>query len=162
MDDRSIGRADLESPILPKSPDPVLESYFRQQLEQLYADPSQALATNDGIDVDKFSGFTAEQAQSDDDKGYNFHLFARPSALGSASVGTSNRPQRIALRSPSPAGGELGFSSGGRPHEYYFAGDTSAELAEQYVRAAVSSQDIMEGLKIRWVYCFALERQVWT
>ncbi|KAF6230880.1 hypothetical protein HO173_010996 [Letharia columbiana] len=151
MDDRSIGRTDLVSPISePNSPDPVLESYFRQQLEQLYADPSQALATNDGTEVDQIRGASVEQVQTEDREEYDFRLFTRPHASGTASVGASNGPQRIAIRSPSPAGGESGFTSVGRPDKYYFAGDTGAELAQQYARAAVSGQDIVEGLKMRW------------
>lgn len=157
MVDRSIGRTDLVSPISePNSPDPVLESYFRQQLEQLYADPSQALATNDGTEVDQIRGASVEQVQTEDREEYDFRLFTRPHASGTASVGASNGPQRIAIRSPSPAGGESGFTSAGRPDNYYFAGDTGAELAEQYARAAVSGQDIVEGLKMRWVCRFVL------
>lgn len=151
MDNRSIGRADIEtSTTEPKSPNPVLETFYRQQLEQLYADPSQTLAS-DGTDHGNVGGATVEQVQGEDEEEYDFRLFTRPSASGPASVGASNILQRIALRSPSPASGESGFTSGRRPDKYYFAGDTGRELTEQYERAAVSGQDIIEGLKIRWV-----------
>lgn len=153
MDDRSIS-LDLESPTSdPNSPDPILESYFRQQLQQLYADPSQPLATNVQTESVKLGGATVEQVQGEDEEEYDFRLFKRPLASGPASVGASTGPQRIALRSPSPADGELGFTSGGRPEKYYFAGDVGSELAGQYARAAVSGQDIIEGLKMRWVCC---------
>ena len=154
MDDHSIGRADLESLITEQnSPDPVLESYFRQQLQQRYADPSQALAASGGTEIDTAHGAISEQPQSDKGEVYDFPLFARPSASGPASVGLNNGPQRITLRSPSPARDSLGLISGGRPDEYYFAGDTGPELTEQYTQAAVSGQDIIEGLSMRWVCC---------
>ena len=152
MGDRSIVRIDLESSTSePNSPDPALESYFRQQLEQLYADPSQALAASDGTQKGKNDQAIAENTQDDDDEEYEFRLFRRPLVSGPALIGTSSGPQRIALRSPSPAGDGLHFVNGGRPDEYYFSGDTSAELAEQYAQAAVSGQDIISGLKLRWV-----------
>ena len=152
MDDHSIGRADIESPTFEaNSPDPVLETYFRQQLEQLYAGSSQALAASDGTEVDNHGETTVEHVPGEAEEEYEFRLFTRPSASGPALVGANNVPQRIALRSPSPAGRESGFTCGRRPDEYYFAGHTGAELAEQYARAAVSGQNIIEGLKIRWV-----------
>ncbi len=152
MVDRSIGRADIESSTIePNSPDPALETYFRQQLEQLYADPSQAFIANDRTDIKNHDRNFVEKDQGEVEGEYDFRLFTRPS------VGASNVPQRIALRSPSPARGEPGFSTGGRPDEYYFAGHTDDELAKQYARAAVSSQDIIEGLRIRWVCCFVLD-----
>ena len=154
MRDRSIGRIDLESSTSePNSPDPVLESYLRQQLEKLYADPSEASAASDGTQKDKNDQDIAENAQvDDDDEEYKFHLFRRSLRSGPALNGTSSGPQRIALRSPSPAGDGPHFVNGGRPDDYYFSGNTSAELAEQYAQAAVSEQDIISGLKIRWVY----------
>lgn len=153
MGDRSIGRIDLDSSTSKlNSPDPVLESYFRQQLEKLYADSSQALAASDGTEKDKNDQAIAENDQDDDDEGYEFHLFRRSLLSEPALIGTTSRPQRIALRSPSPAGNGPHFVNGGRPDEYYFSGDTSAELAEQYAQAAVSVQDIISGFKIRWVY----------
>ena len=152
MGDRSINRIDHESSTSePISPDPVLESYFRQQLEKLYADPSQALAASEGTQNDKNDQAIAETARDDDGEEYEFHLFRRSLVSGPALIGTSSGPQRIALRSPSPAGDGPGFVNGGRPHEYYFSGDTSAELAEQYAQVALSEKDIISGLKIRWV-----------
>ena len=146
MDDRSIDRIDLESSTPePNSPDPDLESYFRQKLEQLYANPSQALVARDGCQA------TAENAQDRNDKEYEFRLFRRPLVSGPALIDTSSGPQRITLRSPSPAGDGLHFVNGGRPDEYYFSGDTSSELAQQYAQAAISEQDIISGLKLRWV-----------
>lgn len=151
MEDQRIDRTDLlGSPKHePNSPDPVLESYFRQQLDQLYADPSEALATYGGIEADEISRDIGEQVQ-DEEEEYDFRLFTKPSSLGSTSVGASNIPQRITLKSPSPADDELALAGRGRPDEYYFAGHTDAQLMEQYVRAAVSGQDLIEGLKMRW------------
>ena len=154
MDCRSIGRIHLESSTAqPNCPDPVLESYFRQRLEQLYAAPSPTLAAHDESKLDSLGGATVENAQGEDEEEYDFRLFTRPS--GTASAGTSNVPQRIALRSSSPADGKLGFANGGRADGYYFAVQTDAELAEQYARAAVSGQGIIEGLKMRWVFSLA-------
>lgn len=153
MDDRSVERTDLESPTTEANPDPVLQSYYLQQLQQQYADPSQALAlaVNGGADSDAAHGAASEQAQDEKAEEYDFRLFTRTSALGTAHIGTSNGPQRVTLRSPSPVGNALVLASRGRPDEYYFAGLTSPELADQYTRAAVSGPEIIEGLKMRWV-----------
>ena len=152
MEDRSIDRTNLESSVTePNSPDPALESFYRQQLQQLYAEPSLAFAADGGTELDTVCGAAAEQLQGDEEDGYEFHLFTRSSALGLASVGTSKGPQRIALRSPSPADSGLGFKSRGRPDSYYFTGDTGLELAKQYAQAAVSGQNVIESLKSSWV-----------
>ena len=152
MDDRSIDRTNLESPVTePNSPDPALESFYRQQLQQLYVDPSLAFAAHGGTESDTACGTAAEQIQAEEADGYEFNLFTRSSASGLASVGTSNGPQRITLRSPSPADDGLGCTGEGRPDNYYFTGDTGLELAKQYTQAAVSGQDVIEGLKKSWV-----------
>ena len=152
MDERSIDRTNLESPVTePNSPDPAFESFYRQQLQQLYADPSLAFTAHGGTESDTACDTAAEQIQGDEADGYEFHLFTRSFASGLASVGTSNGPQRITLRSPSPADHDLGFTSGGRPDNYYFAGNTGVELAKQYTQAVVSGQDVIEGLKRSWV-----------
>ncbi len=150
MPDRSIDRTALESPTTePSSPDPVLESRFRQQLEQRYADPLDASVGNDGTDVDG----AVEQAPSDREE-YDFRLFARPAVAPTGA-------QRITLRSASPAAGrESGLTGSGRPDGYYFTGATGPELAEQYARAAVSSGDVIEGLGVRWVCCFVLIKRL--
>ena len=165
MEGRSITRTDLVSPDPEpnKNPDPILESYCRQRLEELYADSSssdEALnEEKDGNEVNPARRATPlEEAPGDRTNGeeYKFRLFARPPAL---SVDASSVHRRmITLRSLSPAvgGNGLGRSSSasrGRPDDYYFAGETSAELAAQYAHAATSGQEIIEGLKRRWV-CF--------
>ena len=161
MGDRSIGRADIESSTTElNSPNPALETYYRHQLEHLYAEPSEALAVNDAAESGNIDGATTEQAEGEDEEEYDFRLFKRASEPGPASVGASNVLQRIALRSPSPAGGESAFINGRRPDKYYFAGDAGRELAEQYAQAAVSGQDIMEGLKMRWVRYLVLDREI--
>lgn len=155
MENCSVECTDLESPTTEvDSRDPVLESYYLQQLQQRYADPSQALAASGGAGLDTTHEATSKQAQGEKAEEYDFRLFTRPSALGPASVGTSNGPQRVTLRSPSPVGDALGFTIRGRPDEYYFSGVTSPELAEQYTRAAVSGQEVIEGLNMRWVCHF--------
>ena len=163
MEDRSIDRTNLESPVTePNSPDPALKSFYRQQLQQLYADPSLVFAADGGTELDTACGAAAEQIQADEEDGYEFHLFSRSSASGLPSVGTSNGPQRIALRSPSPADSGLGFKSGGRPDNYYFTGNTGLELAKQYAQAAVSGQSVIEGLKRSWVCYVCLLERSWT
>ena len=153
MSDRSVDRTALDSPTTePSSPDPVLESRFRQQLQRRYADPFDASVGNDGTDVDG----TVEQAPSDrEEEGeYDFRLFARPAV---ASIGA----RRITLRSASPAAGrESGLTGRGRPDGYYFTGATGPELAEQYARAAVSSGDVIEGRGVRWVCRSVLIKRV--
>ena len=164
MDDRSIDRADIGSSTAePNSPDLVLESYFRRQLEQLYADPSPDLVAKERTELgDSGGATTVERIESEDEKEYDFKLFTRPLTSGPASVGANNVSQRIALRSPSPGDGEAGFTREGRPIEYYFAGHTGAELAEQYSQAAVSDQDIVDGLRMRWVCGFVLDLEIGT
>lgn len=153
MDDRAIDRADLGSPTTaPAISDPVLETYFRKQLEQLYAAPSQALEANHRTELGNRGEDTPEQLHGEHEEAYDFCLFTRQSA----SAGASNVLQRVDLRSPDPVGGQLDFTNRGRPDEYYFAGHPDAELAEEYMRAAVSSQDIIEGLRMRWVCCIVL------
>ena len=152
MSDCNISREDIECSLIePDSPDHVLETYFRQQLEQLYPDSSQAFAAVDGAEISNPGGAAAEQDQCENEREYDFRLFAKPLAPGPKPVGASSVPQRISLRSPSPADGKSGFKNGGRPAKYYFAGGTSPGLAEQYVQSAVSGEDIIEALKMRWV-----------
>ena len=152
MDTCRVNRTDLESPITELTiPDLVLEAHFRQQLQQRYADLSQTLATNDKTQLDATCEADPEQAQNDKGDDYEFRLFTRPSASGLASACKSNGFPRITLRSPSPTDDGLNLTSGGRPNDYYFTGDAAPELAEQYTQAAVSGQDIIEGLRIRWV-----------
>ena len=65
--------------------------------------------------------------------------------------GEEQGPQKISLRSPSPASGESGFVRTERPATYYYTGETSAERAEQYRIAAVSGEQLLQGLGTRWV-----------
>lgn len=81
---------------------------------------------------------------------YEFRLFARPSASGLATDERNELP-RVALRSPTPLNSEPGLINPQRAEDYYFTGKTSAEQAEQFARAAVSGEQVLENLGMRWV-----------
>ncbi len=86
----------------------------------------------------------------EDNAAYEFRLFA-----GSTGNRPSNRPdnglQRITLRSPTPLNSEPGFLRPQRPDGHYFSGDKSSEMAERFSSVAVSGEQVLEGLKMRWV-----------
>ena len=148
----SVRRTDLESRSSSYEPidsDPILETQFREQLEQIYADGT----ISEGIDgggSGMIGAAVAHQPAVEDEENYEFRLFARPSAAGpSNEAGITT--QMITLRSPTPLGGEPGFVNQRRSERYYFTGTASAELMDQYHKAAVSGETILEGLKVRWV-----------
>ena len=91
-----------------------------------------------------------EQNTSHEDEAYSFRLFAKSGVPG-PQEGEEQGPPKISLRSPSPASGEPGFVHTERSVTYYFTGETSAERAEQYRIAAVSGEQLLQGLGTRWV-----------
>ena len=155
MANHSINRTDLDSspPAEPRSPDPVLASYFRQQLQQRYADPYSEVSP--GIALLEEAAMEQEeeeargvQEKKKEEEGYDFRLFFSKPSSSAAAAG------RVVLRSPSPTAAQHngdGSRRGGRPDAYYFTGVTGPELAAQYAQAAVSGPDILAGLGVKWV-----------
>lgn len=151
----SVRRTDLESCSSSEgrgSPDPTLETRFRAQLQQSYAEEHQQvrLEHEERPPEGNLSSTDGQPPRDEDEAAYDFRLFA-----GSSGVRQSNSQgnglQRITLRSPTPLNGEPGFIRPQRPEGYYFSGAKSAEQAERFSVAAVSGEQVLEGLKTRWV-----------
>jgi len=82
--------------------------------------------------------------------GYEFRLFAKP-AKGTAQEKIGNTLQKIALRSPTPADRDPGFMQARRPDSFYFTGRGNPEQAKRFQESAVSAEDIMKNVSMRWV-----------
>lgn len=152
----SIRRADLESRSSSegsRSSDLESEACFREQLEQKYAfaEDYHIVKSNNGEPSRANIPSTVEPPVDDDEVAYDFRLFARSAGSG---LPASQKPglQRITLRSPTPINAEPGFMKAQRPQSYYLTGATTAELAEQFSRSAVSGKQVVECLKTRWVW----------
>ena len=133
-----------------ESIDHALEAQLREYFQPQYVNgitQSQDSQTNR---VEDASSNLVEQDLNDEDEGYSFRLFARPVVPG-LPEGEEQGPRKISLRSPSPASGEPGFVKAERPATYYFTGEISEERADQYRKAAVSGEQLLQGLKTRWV-----------
>lgn len=154
---RSIGsvrRRDLEyfsSSEGRGSPDPTLETRFRSQLQQSYAEEHHQVALEHGeLSPQGNLSSTNEPPRDEDEAAYEFRLFAGLSGFG-PSESQGNGLQRITLRSPTPLNGEPGFIRPQRPEGYYLTGAGSVGQAEQFSAAAVSGEQVLKGLKTRWV-----------
>jgi len=150
----SVRRTDLESRSSSEgrcSPDPTLETRFRAQLQQSYAEEHQQVGLKDveWSSQGKLSSIV-EPPRDEDEAAYEFRLFAGSSGIG-PSKSQGNGLQRITLRSPTPLNGEPGFIRPQRPEGYYFTGPGSVEQTERFSAAAVSGEQVLEGLKTRWV-----------
>lgn len=78
----------------------------------------------------------------DEEDEFEFRLFATP--------GKPTTAVRVRVRSPTPAHGEPGFVQPRRSDGYYFTGSNN-EKAEQYRDAAVTGEELVKGLRVRWV-----------
>lgn len=87
----------------------------------------------------------AESQTEHNDEEYDFRLFA---SLTDPSKPTRDR---ITLKSPTPPSGEPGFVKARRSDAYYFTGPLKLELQQQYRQAAISGDQIEQGLITRWV-----------
>lgn len=150
-------RADLISSQLstePSSPSSSLEGRFQQQFTS-----SRHFASLDGKTenepLDQPPTRTVEAAAQDEDE-YEFRLFAKPLDPTKPTPNT-----RIVVRSPSPTQGEPSLINPRRLDAYYFTGDTSEVLMEQYRRSAVTGEHITKGLITRWV-CSILQKGSFT
>lgn len=148
-----VSRSELETQASSENDDSIdhaLEAQFRIYFEPQYANGTTQSQGTEADRVEDASSNLVDQDLNDKDEGYSFRLFARPMVPG-LPKGEEQGPQKISLRSPSPASGEPGFVNAERPATYYFTGETSEERADQYRRAAVSGEQLVHGLKTRWV-----------
>ena len=151
---RRVARADLDSQSSSDddgNPDPTLEARFRDQVERSYADEGCKTETHDQGIVEDLDTAAVGQPVEEDEDAYTFRLFAGPKGSGPPK-GKDKGVQKVILSSPSPAGGEPGFVNPRRQLDYYFTGTASAEQAEQYSNATISSEQLLQGLKTRWVF----------
>ena len=148
-----MARADLKTEASSEDDDSIdhaLEAQFRDCFEPQYGNGTTQSQDPEAKRVENASSCLVEQNLNHEDEEYSFRLFARPVVPG-LPEGEEQGPQRICLRSPSPANDEPGFVNAERPATYYFTGETSTERAEQYRRAAVSGEQLLQGLRTRWV-----------
>jgi len=149
-----VRRADLISSqpsTEPSSPSSSLEGRFQQQLTSFYRDASLDNQIETGALNQPPTGTAEAEAQDEDE--YEFRLFAKP--LDSTKHTTNTR---IVLKSLTPIQGDPGFVKSRRSDAYYFTGNTSEALMEQYRCAAVTGEHITRGLGVRWVCSILQER----
>ena len=148
-----MARSELETEVSSEDDDSIdhaLEAQFRDYFEPQYVNGTTQSQGPEANRVEDASSNLVEQDLNDEDEGYSFRLFARPVVPG-LPEGKEQGPQKISLRSASPVGGDPGFVNAERPATYYFTGETGEERADQYRRAAVSGEQLLQGLKTRWV-----------
>lgn len=150
---RRVARAALDSQSSSDddgNPDPALKARFRDQAERSYADGGSKTEIHDqGIPEDLDTAAVGRPVKEDEEV-YTFRLFARPKKSG-LSKSKDKGIQKVTLRSPSPASGEPGFVNPRRQSAYYFTGTASIEQAQQYSKATISNEQLLQGLKTRWV-----------
>lgn len=146
-----IRRADLESrqpSVDSHSHDAEgLDLRLRQQLQQ----------TGEIIDEVQLTVQPSIQENGDgegvpvrDREEYEFRLFSKP-AVGIKQENSRTLTQRIALRSPTPKNEGPSFVTSRRPNSFYFTGPSSPRQAKVYVESAVSGEEVLRGLDIRYV-----------
>ena len=140
-------RADLrsESPSSEHSSSNLRWEYREQLTRHYTASSESAIYDTDSKDEkNKIRG--VEQVERKNAEEYEFQLYSRPKQQLQSSI-----RNKVILRSPSPPLGSPGFINGRRPATYYFTGQLKKELQEQYQEAAISSQQLLQGLHSRWV-----------
>lgn len=137
------------------STDHALEARFREHLRAVY-DTSIAHITpvDEDVTLEDISIRPGNGPESDAAEAYEFRLFSGPKAGKAAD--RDSAIQRIAIRSPTPVNGEGGFVVSQRPDDYYFAKPLNDVGAEQIAAAAISGEDILQGLNLRWVRVLTL------
>jgi len=142
-----VRRADLISPqpsTESSSPSSSLDGRFQQQFTGFYDFASLSDQIEDGALDQPITGTVEAKAHDEDE--YEFRLFATPLDTTRPTTAT-----RIALKSPTPTQGDPGFVNPRRFDAFYFTGNTSEALMEQYRSTAVTGECIKKGLDVRWV-----------
>lgn len=144
-----MSRADIdaraESSADEHTHDSELEAHYHAQFQRLYGTPTTLPISSPFSSSPNSPTSTNPHLKIDDDETYEFRLFAR------SITKSITAPQRITLRSPTPASGEPGFVVPERGNGYYFTGPISKEEGERFREVAVSGEDVMEQSGTRWV-----------
>ncbi len=129
----------------------TLDTTTRKQLEKAYHKKLEILFRDDNdLQIAKASTGDKYVEEPIGIDAFEFRLFSTKSTLA-----PEDPPlKRIVLRSPTPTNQNPGFLVSTRPDAYYFAPATGAEKIAQYQQAAVTGEEIMKGLKDRWVCGF--------
>ena len=140
-------RADLRSES-PSSEHPNLDLRweYREYLTRHYTAPSEPAIYDLDCKDEESKSKDPEQVESKDSKEYEFQLFSKPKQATQSII-----TNKVILSSPSPPSKSPGFINGRRPDAYYFTGQLKSELKEQYQEAAISSQQLLQGLDSKWV-----------
>ena len=142
----SVRRADLHSDSSSsQSPSPN-ENLYIKKLAATYHVPSNPLFASQGPLDEK----DVSSSLSEDVEAFEFSLFSKRATAGTSEGASASAP-KIQLRSPSPINPIPGFIVPRRPHDYYFTGQVTSERSVQFRQAAVSGEQIIQGLRTRWV-----------
>ena len=123
---------------------------MREQLRSIYETPTARITDVDGdVALDDVSIGLGDAAEGNGVEDYEFRLFSGPRKGKAAN--SDGAIQRIAIRSPTPISGDPGFVIPRRPDSYYFTGPLNGVRAEQIAAAAISGEEIVKGLNLKWV-----------
>ncbi|KAL9127281.1 MAG: hypothetical protein Q9217_003816 [Psora testacea] len=131
----------------PQSPNRNLEAQYLETLGATYDSVKGGISEEDDLPQRVPVG---QEAGDRDTGAYDFRLFSGPikAREQAASISTV---QRVELRSPTPTSGLPGFVVSRKPDTFYFTGALSSEQSERYRQAVVSGEDVISGLRTRWV-----------
>ena len=137
------------------TPIDALENSYLEQLQNQFGTLIEPTADLGGetLTLPETNVRPSPKAEGDGLEEYEFRLFSEPSK-GENATSLGNGPQRIAIKSPPPINGNPEFVVPRRPNDYYFTGPLDATHSEELRAVAVSGEDIMRGLKVRWVCIF--------
>ena len=140
-------RADLrsESPSSEHSNSDLIWEY-RKHLTRHYTAPSEPAIYGIDIKDEENKSRDLERAESKKAEEYEFQLFSKSQQPTQSTI-----RKKVILRSPSPPSGRPDSINVRRPDTHYFTGELKRELQEQYQEAAISSQQLLQGLESRWV-----------
>lgn len=146
----------LDADLPPFSPvNEEIEARFREQFRELYDTPVTGIApVDEDLAVNDAGVRPVDTVDDDEVADYEFRLFSGPSSK-KAEI-SDGVMQRVAIRSPTPTSGEPGFVVPRRPDTYYFTGSLDSIKAGRIAAAAVSGEDIIQGLSLKWVRVIVL------
>ncbi|KAL6714360.1 hypothetical protein ACLMJK_007783 [Lecanora helva] len=154
-DTKLICRKDFECRSSSDERDPSSTSFevrYNERLKQLY--PPETLEKYldfESTDHDNGSA-SAIPSRNDDEEVYTFRLFAKTilPTNSTAPESTTDTPNKINLRSPTPVNPEPSFLTPSRPKEYYFTGPPSPKQLTRFHYSAVTTSQILANLKTKW------------
>lgn len=119
---------------------------YREHLTRHYTAPSEPAIYDLEFKDEENKSKDLEQVESNNAEEYEFQLFSKPKQSTQSSI-----TNKVILSSPPPRSRSPDFINGRRPDAYYFTGQLKSELQEQYQEAAISSQQLLQGLDSKWV-----------